>query len=80
MPNLRPRSLKALLSVYGWRSAEVINLSRMRQGNVSAVIEKSVIVNVCPDFPNTCQILLEQNYRSTAAILKASLAIVAEGA
>ena len=52
----------------------------MRQGNVSAVIEKSVIVNVCPDFPNTCQILLEQTYRSTAAILKASLAIVAEGA
>ncbi|KJA22922.1 hypothetical protein HYPSUDRAFT_185668 [Hypholoma sublateritium FD-334 SS-4] len=48
-------------SIYGWRSAEVINLSRMRE-----------------DFSNTHQILLEQNYRSTAAILRASLAIVAE--
>lgn len=34
---------------------------------------------ILPDFPTTEQILLEQNYRSTASILKASLAIVAEG-
>jgi superfamily I DNA/RNA helicase len=31
------------------------------------------------DFPGTEQILLEENYRSTGAILKASLAIVAQG-
>ncbi|KAF8905113.1 P-loop containing nucleoside triphosphate hydrolase protein, partial [Gymnopilus junonius] len=48
-------------SIYGWRSAEVVNLSRMRQ-----------------DFPSTQQVFLEQNYRSTASILRASLAIVAE--
>ncbi|KDR76278.1 hypothetical protein GALMADRAFT_225966 [Galerina marginata CBS 339.88] len=48
-------------SIYGWRSAEVINLSRMRK-----------------DFPNTEQIFLEQNYRSTASILRSCLAIVAE--
>ncbi|KAF8962796.1 UvrD-helicase-domain-containing protein [Flammula alnicola] len=45
-------------SIYGWRSAEVVNLSRMRE-----------------DFPNTQQIFLEQNYRSTAAILRSCLAI-----
>ncbi|KAF9565266.1 UvrD-helicase-domain-containing protein [Agrocybe pediades] len=48
-------------SIYGWRSAEVANLSRMRK-----------------DFPNTQQIFLEQNYRSTAAILRACLGIVSE--
>ncbi|KIM39808.1 hypothetical protein M413DRAFT_74334 [Hebeloma cylindrosporum] len=48
-------------SIYGWRSAEVINLSRMRK-----------------DFPNTKQIFLEQNYRSTASILRCCLAIVSE--
>ena len=31
------------------------------------------------DFPRTEQILLEQNYRSTASILGASMAIVAQG-
>ncbi len=31
------------------------------------------------DFPGTKQIYLEQNYRSTASILRCSLAIVAEG-
>ncbi|KAG6879550.1 hypothetical protein C0992_001555 [Termitomyces sp. T32_za158] len=48
-------------SIYGWRSAEVENLSKM-----------------CRDFSGTKQILLEQNYRSTASILKASLAIVSQ--
>ncbi|KAF8806984.1 UvrD-helicase-domain-containing protein [Phlegmacium glaucopus] len=48
-------------SIYGWRSAEVINLTRMRE-----------------DFPNTQQIFLEENYRSTASILRSCLAIVAE--
>ncbi|KAF8149889.1 P-loop containing nucleoside triphosphate hydrolase protein [Crassisporium funariophilum] len=48
-------------SIYGWRSAEVINLSRMRE-----------------QFVNTHQIFLEQNYRSTASILRSCLAIVAE--
>lgn len=48
-------------SIYGWRSAEVGNLSKMRR-----------------DFPDTEQVLLEENYRSTAAILKASLAIISQ--
>ncbi|KAJ3920166.1 P-loop containing nucleoside triphosphate hydrolase protein [Lentinula edodes] len=48
-------------SIYGWRSAEVGNLARMRK-----------------DFSSTEQIFLEENYRSTASILRASLAIVAE--
>ncbi|KAJ6530358.1 P-loop containing nucleoside triphosphate hydrolase protein [Mycena vulgaris] len=48
-------------SIYGWRSAEVGNLERMRK-----------------DFVGTRQILLEENYRSTGSILKASLAIVSQ--
>ncbi|KAJ7713348.1 P-loop containing nucleoside triphosphate hydrolase protein, partial [Mycena maculata] len=48
-------------SIYGWRSAEVGNLARMRK-----------------DFVGSKQILLEENYRSTASILKASLAIVSQ--
>ncbi|KAJ6583195.1 P-loop containing nucleoside triphosphate hydrolase protein [Mycena sp. CBHHK59/15] len=48
-------------SIYGWRSAEVANLAKMRN-----------------DLPGTEQILLEENYRSTASILKASLAIVSQ--
>ncbi|KAF7301180.1 ATP-depentend DNA [Mycena indigotica] len=53
-------------SIYGrvcllWRSAEVTNLSRMKN-----------------DFRGTTQILLEENYRSTASILNASLAIVSQ--
>ncbi|KAG7089539.1 hypothetical protein E1B28_011212 [Marasmius oreades] len=46
-------------SIYGWRSAEVENLAKMRK-----------------DFAGTQQIFLEQNYRSTSSILKASVAIV----
>ncbi|TFK47713.1 UvrD-helicase-domain-containing protein [Heliocybe sulcata] len=48
-------------SIYGWRSAEVANLARMKL-----------------DFPATVQIYLEQNYRSTASILRASMAIVSQ--
>ncbi|KAF9485206.1 P-loop containing nucleoside triphosphate hydrolase protein [Pholiota conissans] len=48
-------------SIYGWRSAEVGNLAKMRM-----------------DFPGTQQIFLEQNYRSTASILRSSLAIITE--
>jgi superfamily I DNA/RNA helicase len=33
----------------------------------------------CPDLPNTEQIMLEQNYRSTGSILSVSLAIVSQG-
>ena len=66
------------VAVYGWRSAEVVNLSRMRKGSV-----KKFLVTICayalPDFANTQQIFLEQNYRSTAAILRSCLAIVSEG-
>ncbi|KAH9838601.1 P-loop containing nucleoside triphosphate hydrolase protein [Rhodofomes roseus] len=35
-------------------------------------------INMQRDFPNTQQILLEQNYRSTASILGASMAIVSQ--
>ena len=38
--------------------------------------------SICPvylDFPDTQQILLEQNYRSTGAILATSIAIVSQG-
>ncbi|KAJ8483033.1 hypothetical protein ONZ45_g14752 [Pleurotus djamor] len=48
-------------SIYGWRSADVTNLAKMRK-----------------DFAQTESVLLEENYRSTASILKASLAIVAQ--
>ncbi|KAH8099919.1 UvrD-helicase-domain-containing protein, partial [Cristinia sonorae] len=48
-------------SIYGWRSAEVENIRRMKH-----------------DFPSVACVLLEQNYRSTGAILAASVAIVAE--
>ncbi|KAJ7604586.1 P-loop containing nucleoside triphosphate hydrolase protein [Mycena polygramma] len=48
-------------SIYGWRSAEVGNLAKMRR-----------------DFVGTTQILLEENYRSTGSILKASIAIVSQ--
>ncbi|KAF7791687.1 hypothetical protein EIP86_002710 [Pleurotus ostreatoroseus] len=48
--------------VYGWRSAEVENLSRMQK-----------------DFSSTRQIFLEQNYRSTGAILATSVAIISQG-
>ncbi|KZT02552.1 UvrD-helicase-domain-containing protein [Laetiporus sulphureus 93-53] len=46
-------------SIYGWRSANTENLSKMQKA-----------------FPLTRQIFLEQNYRSTASILNASMAIV----
>ncbi|KAF9468047.1 UvrD-helicase-domain-containing protein [Collybia nuda] len=48
-------------SIYGWRSAEIGNLAKMRES-----------------FLGTEFIFLEQNYRSTAAILNASLAIVSQ--
>lgn len=38
-----------------------------------------VDLSLCKDFPSTKQIYLEQNYRSTASILRCSLAIIAEG-
>ncbi|KAK2460322.1 hypothetical protein APHAL10511_007711 [Amanita phalloides] len=48
-------------SIYGWRSAEVENLDKMKR-----------------DFPGTREIFLEENYRSTGAILRLSLAIISE--
>ncbi|KIM27560.1 hypothetical protein M408DRAFT_24487 [Serendipita vermifera MAFF 305830] len=48
-------------SIYGWRSAEIENLTRMIKL-----------------FPGTKQVFLEDNYRSTGAILAASLAIISE--
>ncbi|TFK20286.1 P-loop containing nucleoside triphosphate hydrolase protein [Coprinopsis marcescibilis] len=48
-------------SIYGWRSADVKNLEKMRR-----------------DFPNTSQFFLEESYRSTGAILRASHSIVSQ--
>lgn len=48
-------------SIYGWRSAEIENLNKMKR-----------------NFPGTCEVLLEENYRSTSAVLRLSLAIIAE--
>ncbi|KAG6813409.1 hypothetical protein H0H92_011387 [Tricholoma furcatifolium] len=42
----------------------------------SAEVEN--LAKMCKDFRGTAQIFLEQNYRSTASILKASLAIVSQ--
>ncbi|KAL1411641.1 ATP-dependent DNA helicase srs2 [Vanrija albida] len=50
-------------SIYGWRSAEIENLNRMRR-----------------DFDGVEAINLEENYRSTGAILDASHSIVSQGA
>ncbi|KAH9939503.1 UvrD-helicase-domain-containing protein [Amylocystis lapponica] len=41
--------------------------------------ESTNLAKMQKDFPKTKQILLEQNYRSTAAILEASIAIVDQG-
>ncbi|KAL7417243.1 P-loop containing nucleoside triphosphate hydrolase protein, partial [Mrakia frigida] len=48
-------------SIYGWRSADIENLSHMAK-----------------DFPKTKVILLEDNFRSTGAILAASYAIISQ--
>lgn len=49
-------------SIYGWRSAEVGNLDRMRT-----------------EFGDTQEIFLEENYRSTGAILEGALRVVEQG-
>ncbi|KAF9507163.1 hypothetical protein BS47DRAFT_1304360 [Hydnum rufescens UP504] len=48
-------------SIYGWRSADVENLQKMKTR-----------------LPTTVQIFLEENYRSTAGILRVCLAIISE--
>ena len=55
-----------------WQKCVVVRSRRWR-----IYIEGASTVTL--DFLGTKQIFLEQNYRSTAAILKASLAIVAQG-
>jgi DNA helicase II / ATP-dependent DNA helicase PcrA len=70
-------------SVYGWRSAEVENLQKMRHG-MSHIFQYDCIYSnpmrqFKTDFPKTEQILLEDNYRSTGSILDLSLAIVGQG-
>ena len=72
-------STEGLFLVYGWRSAEVINLSRMREGSIYNIYSWTTLTVIYIDFPNTQQIFLEENYRSTASILRSCLAIVAEG-
>ena len=46
-------------SIYGWRSAEITNLSRF----------------LC-DFPDTAEVSLEENYRSSRSILETSLQVI----
>jgi DNA helicase-2/ATP-dependent DNA helicase PcrA len=60
------------------RVADIQNLAKMRMGRrpFSFTI---FICSLLPEFPGTTQILLEENYRSTASILACSLAIVSQG-
>ncbi|CAK7568035.1 MAG: ATP-dependent DNA helicase srs2 [Sporothrix epigloea] len=46
-------------SIYGWRSAEITNLTRFLS-----------------DYPNTAEIALEENYRSSRCILDTSLQVI----
>ncbi|CAK7263237.1 ATP-dependent DNA helicase srs2 [Sporothrix epigloea] len=46
-------------SIYGWRSAEITNLTRF-----------------LGDYPNTAEIALEENYRSSRCILDTSLQVI----
>ncbi|TIC24622.1 ARM repeat-containing protein [Wallemia mellicola] len=48
-------------SIYGWRAAEIGNLSRMKR-----------------DFKDTTEIFLEQNYRSSGAIVKAAMTVMSQ--
>lgn len=65
--------------VYGWRSAEIENLANMKRGRTHSFLNPSFLRCGFPDFPGTQEILLEENYRSTGAILRLSLAIISEG-
>ncbi|CAE6463544.1 unnamed protein product [Rhizoctonia solani] len=58
-------------SIYGWRSADVTNLSRMRK-------DVTNLSRMRKDFPDTKMIYLEENYRSTGSIVSSSLAIVSQ--
>ncbi|CCM04225.1 uncharacterized protein FIBRA_06392 [Fibroporia radiculosa] len=65
-------------SIYGWRSAEVENLTKMQIGEILWTNYRTED-SACQDFPRTQQIFLEQNYRSTGSILALSLAIISQG-
>lgn len=52
----------------------------MSTGKPVCIFFNGFIANSFSDFPGVSYVLLEQNYRSTGAILAASVAIVAEGA
>jgi len=51
----------------------------MRRGTELGSCLWGFLLIVALDFPDTTQIFLEENYRSTGAILEASLAIVSQG-
>ncbi|KAH9916183.1 P-loop containing nucleoside triphosphate hydrolase protein [Fomitopsis serialis] len=59
-------------SIYGWRSAEVKNFMKMQRA--ICCLPRCMIGRLPEDATN----LLEQNYRSTASILSASMAIVSQ--
>ena len=60
----------ALLKWKIWRKCvEVLYTSQLEEVKLMNII----------DFPGTEEIFLEKNYRSTASILRSSVAIVAEG-
>lgn len=73
------RSSYGLWTVYGWRSAEVENIRKMSTGKPVPVFFCRSIDDLFVDFPGVSYVILEQNYRSSGAILAASVAIVAEG-
>ena len=68
-------------AVYGWRNAEIENLEKMLKGKLLTREQSNIVPDGDPnaDFKPVQQIFLEQNYRSTGAILGAALAIVRQG-
>lgn len=71
--------LARVQGIYGWRSAEVGNLAKMTSGELDRLSTACLADRLLADFKGTTQILLEENYRSSSAILKASLAVVEQG-
>lgn len=74
-------------SVYGWRNAEIENLEKMLKGASSrrcrsghALRSPTLTLPLHAEFEPVKQIFLEENYRSTGAILGAALAVVRQGA
>lgn len=79
--HLRLTALLPALTVYGWRNAEIENLEKMLKGEASPIDRRvrKLTRTLRADFKPIRQVFLEQNYRSTGAILGAALAVVRQG-